>query len=178
MTTIEMPAAAPEAVRPDSAKAWYLATRADEHARTMRVIRAYPRTQGELQPHPISRSARELVFTFAVDCDLCRSAILNQLELPPQRPSAPAQWADIIAAYEQSYARLVDVVRNMSDDELQETIPFFVGPRTMGQVSRLALLWNMLFTEIHHRGQLSVYLRMSGSKVPSIYGPSYDEPWV
>ena len=177
MTTLDLPTAA-ETVRPASGKTQYLATRADEHLRTMRVICAYPPEHADLQPHPISRSARELIFTFAVDCDLCRSAIINQLQLPPQRPRAPEQWADIIATYEQSYARLLSVVHDMSEDELQATIPFFVGPRTMGDVPRIALLWNMLFTEIHHRGQLSVYLRMSGSKVPSIYGPSYDEPWV
>jgi uncharacterized damage-inducible protein DinB len=35
----------------------------------------------------------------------------------------------------------------------------------------------MLHDQIHHRGQFSVYLRMVGGKVPSIYGPSGDEPW-
>jgi len=39
------------------------------------------------------------------------------------------------------------------------------------------VLWYSLHALIHHRGQLSVYLRMVGGKVPSIYGPSGDEPW-
>jgi len=39
-------------------------------------------------------------------------------------------------------------------------------------------MWFMLLDSIHHRGQLSVYVRMAGGKVPSIYGPSADEPWV
>ena len=40
------------------------------------------------------------------------------------------------------------------------------------------VLWLMLMDSVHHRGQLSVYLRMVGGKVPSIYGPSADEPWM
>ena len=42
---------------------------------------------------------------------------------------------------------------------------------------RLDVLWFLLNDQIHHRGQFSVYLRMAGAKVPSIYGPSKDEPW-
>ena len=44
-------------------------------------------------------------------------------------------------------------------------------------VSVKDLVWGMLHDQIHHRGQLSVYLRIVGGKVPSIYGPSADEPW-
>jgi uncharacterized damage-inducible protein DinB len=47
----------------------------------------------------------------------------------------------------------------------------------MGDVRRQDFLWMMLNDMIHHRGQFSVYLRMAGGKVPSIYGPSKDEPW-
>jgi len=52
------------------------------------------------------------------------------------------------------------------------------GPRQFGDVSKLFLCTLMLNDSIHHRGQMSVYLRMSGAKVPSIYGPSRDEPWM
>jgi uncharacterized damage-inducible protein DinB len=48
----------------------------------------------------------------------------------------------------------------------------------MADVRKLDFLWLMLTDQIHHRGQLSVYARMAGGKVPSIYGPSFDEPWT
>jgi uncharacterized damage-inducible protein DinB len=48
----------------------------------------------------------------------------------------------------------------------------------MADVRVIDILWFMLMDSIHHRGQLSVYVRMTGGKVPSIYGPSGDEPWV
>lgn len=49
----------------------------------------------------------------------------------------------------------------------------------MGEVPVMSILWTGLVMHgIHHRGQLSVYLRLMGVRVPSIYGPSADEPWA
>jgi uncharacterized damage-inducible protein DinB len=67
---------------------------------------------------------------------------------------------------------------NTPESRLLETVPFFTGPKQMGNVRVIDILWFMLLDSIHHRGQLSVYVRMTGGKVPSIYGPSGDEPWV
>ena len=54
---------------------------------------------------------------------------------------------------------------------------FFTGPGTIGDVPKVEFMYFILSDQIHHRGQLTVYLRMAGGKVPSIYGPSADEPW-
>ena len=62
--------------------------------------------------------------------------------------------------------------------ELAQTVKFFTAPKTMGDWRRLDFAWFLLHDEIHHRGQLSVYVRAAGGKVPSIYGPSGDEPWT
>jgi hypothetical protein len=50
--------------------------------------------------------------------------------------------------------------------------------RTLGELSRMDWLCFLLHDEIHHRGQFSVYLRMAGARVPSIYGPTADEEWM
>ena len=71
-----------------------------------------------------------------------------------------------------------NLIRNATEEELRETVTFFVGPKQMGQYVRLDWCWFLLHDEIHHRGQFSVYLRMADGKVPSIYGPSADEPWM
>jgi len=55
---------------------------------------------------------------------------------------------------------------------------FMVAPKQKGEVPLADFVEFMLGDQIHHRGQLSVYLRMAGGKVPSIYGPSADEPWM
>jgi uncharacterized damage-inducible protein DinB len=48
----------------------------------------------------------------------------------------------------------------------------------MGDVRRMDVRWLMLMDGVRHRGPLSVYLRMADGTVPSIYGPSADEPWM
>ncbi|NIP58360.1 MAG: hypothetical protein GWM92_04890 [Gemmatimonadetes bacterium] len=55
---------------------------------------------------------------------------------------------------------------------------FFTGPGTTGEIPRIDWLWFLLNDQIHHRGQFSIYLRMADGQVPSIYGPSADEPWM
>jgi len=62
--------------------------------------------------------------------------------------------------------------------QLETTVKFVTGPKKMSDLRRLDVLWFLLNDQIHHRGQLSVYLRMAGGKVPSIYGPSGDEKWA
>jgi uncharacterized damage-inducible protein DinB len=57
-------------------------------------------------------------------------------------------------------------------------VKFFTGPKTIGEIPLIDFLRLMLHDEIHHRGQFSVYKRMADGRVPSIYGPSADEPWM
>jgi uncharacterized damage-inducible protein DinB len=56
--------------------------------------------------------------------------------------------------------------------------PFFTAPKQTGEVPKIQVAWLMLCDQIHHRGQFSVYMRIAGAKVPSIYGPTADEPWM
>jgi uncharacterized damage-inducible protein DinB len=65
----------------------------------------------------------------------------------------------------------------MPASALQATITVPAGKGVTADVRKLDFLWLMLNDQIHHRGQLSVYTRMAGGKVPSMYGPSGDEPW-
>jgi DinB family len=48
----------------------------------------------------------------------------------------------------------------------------------LSDVPRIQLVWFLVHDQIHHRGQFSIYLRMADAKVPSIYGPTADEPWM
>jgi uncharacterized damage-inducible protein DinB len=68
-------------------------------------------------------------------------------------------------------------LRDATNPELEGSVTFFTGPKQMGKYSLDDFAWFILHDHIHHRGQLSVYVRMAGGKVPSIYGPSADEPW-
>ncbi|HKO16798.1 MAG TPA: DinB family protein [Gemmatimonadaceae bacterium] len=149
---------------------------ATEHARTMRVARAYPPDRLDLTPHERSQSARALLWLFAGEQGLMARA-LTDWSKPYQRAPAPDDLATILETIEQSYQRVVALLDEATDAQLQKTLQFPVGPQQLGDWRTIDFLWFMLYDQIHHRGQLSVYLRMAGGKVPGIYGPSADEPW-
>jgi uncharacterized damage-inducible protein DinB len=152
-----------------------------EHAKTMRVLRAYPAEKAELRPHAMCKTARELAWVFTVERGFFTVAFNNGFASggPPGAPPAPPEsWDAVVAAAEKAHKDFGDLVRSTPDEKLNETVKFFVGPKTLGDMQRLDLAWLMLHDEIHHRGQFSIYLRMAGAKVPSIYGPSADEPWT
>ena len=149
-----------------------------EHQTTVKVVEAFPADQSEFKPHPRSNSARQLVWTFAVEERLLTAAVKNQLSLGSGFPKAPDTWQEVVSAFKQTHADAVATLEAARDEDLAGTVKFFTGPKTMGDIPKAEFLWFMLCDQIHHRGQLSVYLRMAGGKVPSIYGPSADEPWM
>lgn len=162
-----------------SAKQQFLDAYDKEHATTMRVLRAFPKDKAELKPHPKLKNARELAFVFAMESGLSMRVYNDELAkgVSGKPPQTPASWDEVIAAVEKGYADFRNVVANASDADLEKKVHFFVAPKTMGEMSRLDFLNFIIGDQIHHRGQLSVYLRMADAKVPSIYGPTADEQW-
>lgn len=165
---------------PKSAKQQYLEACDKEHATTMRVLRAFPKEKAELKPHPKLKNARELAFVFALECGLAMRVYNDDLAkgVSGKPPQAPASWDEVIAAIEKGHTDLRKLVESASDADLEKKVHFLTGPKTMGEVSRIDFLNFLLDDQIHHRGQFSVYLRMADAKVPSIYGPTADEPWI
>lgn len=151
---------------------------ARENATTRRVIRSLPETKGEFKPYANAKTARELAFIFSLGQGGIAAALSNQWQWPPQFPSAPASYAEVLAAFDATTAAVNDALATATEARLQEKVPFFTGPRQMGEIPVLDLVWFMVLDAVHHRGQFSTYLRMAGERVPSIYGPTADEPWT
>src|SRR5215213_3636991 len=149
-----------------------------ESATTLKVLRAFPAGQAEMRPHATSNSAQQLAWTFAIENALIEAALRNELRMPPAFPAMPDRWDDCVQAYDAGVRRVIELLQSARDEEMGDMVPFMTGPGQFGDVSKLFLCTLMLNDSIHHRGQLSVYLRMTGAKVPSIYGPSRDEPWM
>ena len=149
-----------------------------EHATTMKVLRAFPADQQDFKPHPDSNSALQLAWTFVIEQKLCGEALKGPLNFGAGFGKPPATLAETIAAFQAQHEKVVQQVESASEEELAHPVAFPSGPGQMGEQPRLGLLWLMLMDQIHHRGQLTVYLRAAGAKVPSIYGPSADEPWT
>lgn len=150
---------------------------AQEAATTLKLMRAYPADQATFQPHPRSSNAHRLFATFSAEQGMTIGAMKGTLQMPPQFPPPPPTLADCIAAFEKAAADVVAAARAASPASYTKMVPFFGGPQRVAHVPAGTVAEFMLADQIHHRGQLSVYLRMVGGKVPSIYGPSADEPW-
>jgi uncharacterized damage-inducible protein DinB len=149
-----------------------------EYATTLKVLNAYPEDKASFKPHERSNSALQLAWTFVIENKMAEAALRGPLSFDGGFPPAPPTFAEVISAYQATAREFLDLLAKTPDSRLRETIQFFTGPKQMGDFPVSEVLWLMLMDSVHHRGQLSVYLRMAGGKVPSIYGPSADEPWM
>jgi uncharacterized damage-inducible protein DinB len=140
---------------------------------TKKVIAAVPDAASSYKPDPNARTAKELAWHIAnTDIQFLDGiADLNfKMESPEHKPETSAE---VVAWYDQNIKRGVASIAAMTPEQLLTPIAFF-GVFNLPAVLYLGFLNNH---SIHHRGELSTYLRPMGSKVPSIYGGSYDEPF-
>src|SRR5918911_229183 len=173
MASTAKPTSTPGVGAPSTPKQKFLEVYDEEHAKTMRVLRAYPADKAELRPHAMCKTARELAWVFTVERGLSILVFNDGFASggpPGQPPAAPESWDAVLASAEKAHKDFGDLIRATPDDKLNQTVKFFVAPKTLGDMRRIDLAWLMLHDEIHHRGQFSIYLRMAGAKVPSIYG--------
>lgn len=153
---------------------FYLKAIEGERATTRKVIAAVPEEKHAYTPHPTSRTAFDLAWHIAsahawfLDSIAKREFSMDSDE----RPEGIRTVADIVAFYEKQGAEALEKVKKVTSEQMAEIVDFF------GMKFPLAIYLNfLLLHEVHHRGQLSVYLRPMGAKVPDIYGGSADEPF-
>jgi len=159
-------------------KDMFLQTFERETAITTKLLKAYPVAQGDFRPHEKSRSAKELAWTFVAEQSVADMALKGKVDFSKQMPTPPAAYAEAVAAFEKACRETASKVENASEEQLQKIVQFPIGPGKLGDFRCIDVLWTTLQDQVHHRGQFSVYLRMADGKVPSIYGPSADEPWT
>lgn len=143
-----------------------------EHPITRAVIEAIPLTKGDYRPDPVSKSALELAWHIVAAERRFLEGIANGgLDFNPFHRSESLQnSADIGRWYGEMFQSVFPRLQNMSAEQWTKTLDF----RGMFQNPAVLFLPMAMNHAIHHRGQLSVYLRPMGAKVPAIYGESYD----
>jgi len=140
---------------------------------TKKVIAAVPDAKSDYRPDPCARTAKELAWHLAnTDVQFLNGiADLNFEMANPERK--PTTSAEVVAWYDENLKRGAERVAAMTAEQLLTPINFY-NVFNLPAVLYLGFLNNH---SIHHRGELATYLRPMGSKVPSIYGGSYDEPF-
>lgn len=129
----------------------------------------------EYRPDPKSRTAREIAWLIVAE----QAALVDGLERGSiewvERPT-PETMKEIVDSYDALHSSAASRLRSMTPEEWEQAIPFMFGGAEAMRSTRHEMAWGFLLDMIHHRGQLSTYLRPMGAKVPQIYGPSADEP--
>ena len=152
--------------------AFLLSNFQQEHETTKKVIRAVPDNQMTYKPDPKAKSAHELAWHIATAEVWFLDGILAGAFSMEEGPAAPPTIGAIVDWYETNFQDRLTRLKNLPGENLVKTIPFF----GMMELPAVAYLTFLSMHSAHHRGQLSTYLRPMGSKVPSIYGGSADEP--
>ena len=148
-----------------------------EAATTRRVLERVPDAHLAWTPHAKSRTLGQLAMHIAVNpANVSTMSAQNPADLPGFGDTTPTSTSEVLAALDTSVATAKQVLSGFSDEAFAEMWHARVGGVEMMSMPRMVFLRTVLLNHwYHHRGQLSVYLRLLDAPVPSIYGPSADE---
>ncbi len=149
-----------------------------EAATTRRVLERVPENKLAWKPHEKSMSLGLLAVHLAtIPGHIAAVAVVDKFDRSGFKgPREPASHAELMDAFAKSLAEAKDKLGAMDDAALMQSWTLTDGDKVMVSMPRVGVIrFIMLNHSYHHRGQLSVYLRLLGVPVPSIYGPSADE---
>ena len=154
----------------------------NEAATTKRVLERVPGDKLGWRPHTKSMSLGQLALHVAnAPGDIAGLASMDEVEVPDFGESPTVSSSDeLMAAYEKSLSTAREMLNGMDDESAMAIWKATKGGQELMAVPRIGVVRSIMLNHwYHHRGQLSVYLRLLDVPVPSIYGPSADEnPWA
>jgi uncharacterized damage-inducible protein DinB len=140
-----------------------------ESKTTRNVIARIPEGS-DYRPDPKSRTAHEIAWQIVCEEKMIIDALESgKAEWAP--PPVPATVREVLEVYERQSAGMAERWKALPPGRWDGTLEFFGSQRPASPMA-----WSFLFDIVHHRGQITTYLRPMGSTVPQIYGPSADEP--
>jgi uncharacterized damage-inducible protein DinB len=154
----------------------------DQEAQTTkRVLDRIPEDKLSWKPHPKAFSLGQLALHIAsVPATVTAAAVPDTMEAPNFSQPEPKSRQEVLDTFSKSLATAKETLNEMDDARLMSTWSLTKNGKVLMSVPRIGFIRAILMNHnYHHRGQLSVYLRMLDVPVPSIYGPSADEnPFV
>ncbi len=144
----------------------------NEQGITKSVIEAIPLDKSDYRPDGVSKSALDLAWhTVATEMLFMEAVAAGEFNFSPRpRPDSVRNSQDLVRWYTENFERHFEKLTKLGGDQLVKIVDF----RGMFQLPAVMYLNFLLHHSVHHRGQLSMYLRPMGAKVPAIYGESFD----
>lgn len=152
---------------------FYLERRKAELPVFLKVLKALPADQIHYKPHERSPSAEQVAWTMTWELRSCLQVVRENRAEWKSEPAPPLP--EMIALFEKWSNELIEGVSAMDDGAWNRAARFYYNGQVVSEQPVERFLWMIHFDAIHHRGQLTTYLRPMGGKVPAIYGPSADE---
>jgi len=151
-----------------------IARRKAEMPAFVRVLKALPQGRLDYRPDPKARTAAELAGVLVAE-EAALITLLDTGSVEWKDEPSGATVSEIVAAFERNAAAVDERLARLDEAGWQKKARFLVGGSPVWEDAIGEFVWGFLFDAVHHRGQLSTYLRPMGGKVPSIYGPSADD---
>lgn len=167
------------AVSTSTIGAAYIAEMEQEAKVAREVLSRVPADKFDWKPHEKSMSFGRLA-SHVAEMFAWTPATLQQPELDfskmDYKPFEPTTNEELVAYLDKNVAEAIDVLRNTTDEQFMETWTMRNGETVYFTMPKVVVMRSFVMNHIiHHRGQLSVYLRLNDIPVPAIYGPSADE---
>ena len=154
----------------------YLKDLEAEITATRKCLERIPMNVYRFKPH---ESSMEMGYLTLLVADIPRwmALIVEQAEIDfaTDEKFTPTSTEDVVRRFDDNVQRAKKALSNVQDDTLQETFSLKNSGQVLYSSPKLAQLEQTVNHMVHHRGQLTVYMRMNAIPIPSIYGPSADE---
>jgi uncharacterized damage-inducible protein DinB len=154
-----------------------------EMATTRRVLERVPQDQLDWRPHEKSFRMGELAGHLANVLDWVPPTMsLEMMDIEPngvpwKQPSGPVSVVELLTKFDDNRDKARAILAEATDETYMAPWSLAKNTKVVMTMPRVAVIRSFILNHmIHHRGQLSVYLRLAGAEVPSIYGPSADDP--
>ncbi len=155
-------------------KEFFLKHWEQEAAATRKVISRIPEDRCDYRADPKARTARESAWLIVRE-EIELATGMEKGVFDWKEVAAPAKVSDVIAEYDRHHDLVTARLRAIAGPRWETQVPFLYEGQEVMKEPGYEMAWGFLLDQIHHRGQLSTYLRPMGAKVPTIYGPSADE---
>jgi uncharacterized damage-inducible protein DinB len=160
---------------------WFLAELESEAAKSRRALEQVPSGKRDFKPHERSMEMGYLSELVANIHSWVGMAItLDELDIAPKdgpkhKPAPLNTSAELVAALDKAVGQAREALKNTTDAHLATKWRLLAGGQVALEQPRQEVIRDTFLHSAHHRGQLTVYLRLLGAKVPSVYGPSADD---
>ncbi len=153
-----------------------------EAVSTRKMLERIPEDKFDYKPHEKSYSLRGLASHIVDGVEWGIPTLTEDvfvMDMEAWKPYAASDKEDLLATWDKNLAALIECMKNTPDEKLfvNWTMKDKKSGKTFMTMPRIAVLRAFIISHmIHHRGQLSVYLRMVDAPLPQVYGPTADEP--